>query len=59
MVLVESFRDEKPFEKRMNYTQEPIAFNDNDLEGTTQPYNDVLVVIAQINSFIVKRVLVD
>ena len=43
----------------MKYAQEPIAFNDEDLEGMTQPYNDVLVVIVRIKGFIVKRVLVD
>ena len=34
-------------------------FNVDDLEGTTQPHDDALVVTAQINGFIVKRVLVD
>ena len=38
---------------------EPIAFNDEDLEGMTQPHDDVLVVTAWINGFIMKRVLVD
>ena len=43
----------------MKYTWELIAFNDDDLEGTTQPHDDALVVTARINNFIVKRVLVD
>ena len=43
----------------MKYTQELIAFNDEDLEGTIQPHDDALVVIARINGFIVKRVLID
>ena len=43
----------------MKYTREPIAFNDDDLEGTIQLHDDALVVTAQINSFIVKRVLID
>ena len=38
---------------------EPIAFNDEDLEGITEPHDDVLVVTAWINGFIMKRVLVD
>ena len=50
---------EQPSEKKMKYTREPIAFNDDDLEGTIQPHDDALVVTAQINSFIVKRVLID
>ena len=43
----------------MKYTCESIAFNDDDLEGTTQPRDDALVVTARINDFIVKRVLVN
>ena len=45
--------------KKMKPTQVPIAFDDDDLEGTTQQYDDALVVTARINNFIVKRVLVD
>ena len=45
--------------KRTKYARELIAFNDEDLEGITQPYDDALVVTARINGFIVKRVLVD
>ena len=43
----------------MKYTQEPIAFNDDDLEGTIQPHDDALVVATRINGFIVKKVLID
>ena len=43
VVLAESCQE--PSGKRMKYAQEPIAFNDEDLEGMTQPHNDVLVVI--------------
>ena len=43
----------------MKYAWEPIAFDDEDLEGMTQPHNDALVVTNRINDFIVKRVLVD
>ena len=50
---------EQPFEKKLKYTQKPIVFNDDDLEGTIQPHNDPLVVTIRINSFIVKRVLID
>ena len=38
---------------------EPIAFSDEDLEGMIQLHSDALVVIAQINGFLVKRVIVD
>ena len=31
---------ERPLGKRMKYAREPIAFNDEDLEGMTQPHND-------------------
>ncbi|XP_030930788.1 uncharacterized protein LOC115956601 [Quercus lobata] len=50
---------EQPVEKKLKYTREPIAFNDDHLEGTIQPHDDALVVMARINSFIVKRVLID
>ena len=59
MVPTEDCREEQPSGKRVKYAREPIAFNAEDLEGTTQPHNDVLVVIVRIKGFIVKRVLVD
>ncbi|XP_075664658.1 uncharacterized protein LOC142634243 [Castanea sativa] len=59
VVLVESPQEEQPPGKRMKYVWEPIAFMDEDLEGTTEPHDDALVVMARINGFIVKRVLVD
>ena len=59
MVPMENCREEQPSGKRVKYARESIAFNDEDLEGTTQPHDDALVVTAQINGFIVKRVLVD
>ena len=43
----------------MKYTREPIAFNDDDLEGMIQPHDDALVVATRINGFIVRRVLID
>ena len=43
----------------MKYTRKPIAFNDDDLEGMIQSHDDALVVIAGINGFIVKRMLID
>ena len=35
IVPVDDFRDEQPSEKRLKYTRETIAFNDDDLEGMT------------------------
>ena len=55
----ESCTSEQPSEKKLKYTWEPIAFNDDDLEGTIQPHDDALVVTTRINGFIVKRVLID
>ena len=54
-----NYLDEQPPEKKMKIGMEPIAFNDDDLEGTIQPHNDALVVMTQINGFILNRVLVD
>ena len=59
VVLAESCMGEQPSKKKLKYTREPIAFNDDDLEGTIQPHDDALVVTAWINGFIVKRVLID
>ena len=59
VVSVESSAGEQPFEKKLKYTRKPIAFNDDDLEGMIQSHDDALVVIARINGFIVKRMLID
>ena len=37
----------QPFEKKLKYTREPIAFNDDDLKGMIQPHDDALVVTAK------------
>ena len=55
VVLAEDCSGKQPAEKKLKFTQEPIAFNNDDLEGTIQPHDDT----ARINDFIVKRVLVD
>ncbi|XP_030930834.1 uncharacterized protein LOC115956665 [Quercus lobata] len=49
----------EPPEKKLKVVRDPIAFNDDDLEGTIQPHDDALVVTAWIKGFIVKRVMVD
>nr|XP_023889000.1 uncharacterized protein LOC112001068 [Quercus suber] len=51
--------DEQPTKKKMKIGREPITFNDDDLEGTIQPYDDAVVVTVRINGFIVKRVMID
>ena len=56
VVPVEGFQDEQPSKKDLKFTWEPIAFNDDNLEGTIQSHDDALVVTAWINGFIVKRV---
>ena len=38
---------------------EPIAFEDEDLEGMIQPHDDALVIMARIGRFLVKRVMID
>ena len=46
VVPVEGCPVERPDEKKLKYTREPIAFNNDDLEGKIQPHDDALVVIA-------------
>ena len=46
VVPVEDGRDAQPSKKRLKYTHESIAFNNDDLEGTNQPHDDALVVTA-------------
>nr|XP_023888563.1 uncharacterized protein LOC112000643 [Quercus suber] len=45
--------------KKVKPTQEPIAFDDSDLEGTIQPHDDALVVTAHVGGFVVKRIMID
>ncbi|XP_023872624.1 uncharacterized protein LOC111985208 [Quercus suber] len=45
--------------KKIKPTQEPIAFDDSDLEGTIQPHDDTLVVTASVRGFVVKRIMID
>ena len=50
---------EQLLEKKMRVGREPIAFGDEDLEGTIQLHDDALVVTTRISGFLVKRVMVD
>ena len=59
LVSAESCKGEQPSEKKLKYTQEPIAFNDDDLEGMIQLHDDAFVVTSRINGLIVKRVLIN
>ena len=53
------FSEDQPPTKRMKGRLDPIAFDDEDLEGTIQPRDDALVIAARINGFLVKRVMID
>lgn len=46
-------------EKRLRPNKELIAFGDDELERTSQPYDETLVVASRIEGFLVKRVLID
>ena len=59
VIPVESRSDVQPPKKKMKFAQEPIAFDDDDLEGTIQPHDDALVVTARISGFLVRRLMVD
>ena len=47
------------FEKKLRKNSNPITFGEVDLEGTSQPHNDALVVTSRIDGFLVKRVMID
>ena len=51
--------ENQPLVKKMKSRWEPIAYDDKDLEGTIQLYNDALVITARISGFLVKRVMAD
>ena len=47
VVSKESSAGKQSSEKKLKYTREPIAFNDDDLKGMIQPHDDALVVTAK------------
>ncbi|XP_075665937.1 uncharacterized protein LOC142635703 [Castanea sativa] len=49
----------QPPGKKPKYSRQPISFDDDDLEGTTQPHHDALIVMAHVRGFIMKRVMID
>ena len=59
VVPVEGNPDLQLLGKKMKFAREPISFDNDDLEGTIQPHDDALVVMARINGFLVKRVMID
>lgn len=56
---VENYLGDQPPEKKVKISRGPIAFDEEHLKGTIQPHDDVLVVMAQISGFLVKRVMID
>ena len=59
MASIGDFSEDQPPTKRTKGQLEPIAFDDEDLEGTIQPHDDALMIAAQISGFFVKRVMID
>ncbi|XP_075658664.1 uncharacterized protein LOC142628442 [Castanea sativa] len=59
VVSTEGSTSEQPPGKRPRSNTQPIVFDDDDLEVTTQPHHDALIVTAQIRGFIVKRIMID
>ena len=53
------FSEDQPPTKRTKGRLEPIAIDDEDLEGTIQPHDDALAIAARISGFLVKRVMID
>ena len=56
---VEKYSDEQPLEKKIRFARGPLAFDKSNLEGTIQPHDDALVVMARISGFAMKRVMID
>nr|XP_023909543.1 uncharacterized protein LOC112021209 [Quercus suber] len=59
MVSVEGSSDVLQLRKKMKPTREPITFDDSDLEGMVQPHDEVLIVKARVDGFIVNRIMID
>ncbi|XP_075670452.1 uncharacterized protein LOC142640266 [Castanea sativa] len=59
MVSVKGSTSEQSPGKKPRYSSQPIAFDDDDLEGTTQPHHDALIVTTRIRGFIVMRIMID
>ncbi|XP_075659193.1 uncharacterized protein LOC142629086 [Castanea sativa] len=59
VVSAEGSTSEQPPGKRPRSNKQPIVFDDDDLEGTTQPHHDAQIVTARVRGFIVKRIMID
>ncbi|XP_075645266.1 uncharacterized protein LOC142616271 [Castanea sativa] len=59
VVPAENCAGEHSPRKKLMYTKQPIAFDNDDMEGTIQPHDNALVVTARIRGFIVKRIMID
>ena len=59
VALTENCSRDPPLEKKMKIGRGPIAFGEEDLEGTIQPHDDALVVTVRISDFLVKRMMID
>nr|POE73409.1 hypothetical protein CFP56_08714 [Quercus suber] len=46
-------------EKRLKVNRDQITFDEEDLEGMSQPHDDDLVVTSRIGGFLMKRVMID
>jgi len=55
----ENCSGKQPPEKKIKISRVPIFFDEEDLEGMIQLHDNALVVTAQINDFLVKRVMID
>ncbi|XP_030930892.1 uncharacterized protein LOC115956730 [Quercus lobata] len=58
-VLIVACMERDLAEKKKKVERLTILFGEEDLEGTVQPYDDALVVTAQISGFLVKRVMIN
>ena len=56
---VEKYSDEQLLKKKIRFARGPFAFDKSNLEGTIQPHDDALVVMARISGFAMKRVMID
>ncbi|XP_075663306.1 uncharacterized protein LOC142632871 [Castanea sativa] len=45
--------------KKPRDSRQPIVFDDDDLEGITQPHHDALLVTARVRGYIMKRIMIN
>ena len=46
-------------EKRPRVNRDSITFDEEDMEGMSQPHDDALVLTSRIGGYLVKRVMID